>query len=194
MSDTPSASPGASAAIDVNLKFFPLAFVLFLCRPRLEVDGGQPVKVSWGVVRIPVAPGRHQLRAYVPYLFFRYMGDATTTVDVGPGQAVQASWSAPWLAFLPGSWKLAGAAAGTGPAFGAGSAASAGAFGAGAAPGAPAFTTAAAPAAAGAVGTTSPAAAWHPDPTGRHQLRYWDGGTWTAHVSDGGVAATDPVG
>ncbi|MBJ7363224.1 MAG: DUF2510 domain-containing protein, partial [Ilumatobacteraceae bacterium] len=22
-------------------------------------------------------------------------------------------------------------------------------------------------------------AAWHPDPTGRHQLRYWDGQDWT---------------
>jgi uncharacterized protein YxjI len=37
-------------------------------------------------------------------------------------------------------------------------------------------------------------AAWHPDPTGRHQLRYWDGAAWTDHVSDQGVAGTDPVG
>jgi uncharacterized protein YxjI len=39
----------------------------------------------------------------------------------------------------------------------------------------------------------STTAAWHPDPTGRHQLRYWDGSTWTSHVSDNGVAGTDPV-
>jgi hypothetical protein len=37
-------------------------------------------------------------------------------------------------------------------------------------------------------------AGWAPDPSGRHQLRYWDGATWTDHVSDGGVAGTDPVG
>jgi len=28
---------------------------------------------------------------------------------------------------------------------------------------------------------------WYPDPTGGHQLRYWDGNVWTAHVSDNGV-------
>jgi len=46
-------------------------------------------------------------------------------------------------------------------------------------------------------GTATPAAAtpgaWYPDPTGRHELRYWDGRRWTGHVADGGVTATDPV-
>jgi hypothetical protein len=35
-------------------------------------------------------------------------------------------------------------------------------------------------------------AAWHPDPMGRHELRYWNGSAWTADVSDQGVQATDP--
>lgn len=35
---------------------------------------------------------------------------------------------------------------------------------------------------------------WYPDPHGRHELRYWDGSAWTDHVSNGGVASTDPVG
>ena len=30
-------------------------------------------------------------------------------------------------------------------------------------------------------------AAWHPDPTGRHQYRWWDGEHWTTTVSDDGV-------
>ena len=34
---------------------------------------------------------------------------------------------------------------------------------------------------------------WHADPTGRHELRYWDGAAWTDHVSDQGVTTTDPV-
>jgi uncharacterized protein YxjI len=34
---------------------------------------------------------------------------------------------------------------------------------------------------------------WHPDPTGRHELRYWDGSAWTDHVSDQGVTGTDSV-
>jgi hypothetical protein len=37
-------------------------------------------------------------------------------------------------------------------------------------------------------------AAWHPDPTQRHQMRYWDGATWTDQVSDNGVTTTDPIG
>ncbi|MDQ1403826.1 MAG: hypothetical protein QOG03_2142 [Actinomycetota bacterium] len=35
---------------------------------------------------------------------------------------------------------------------------------------------------------------WHPDPGGRHELRYWDGTRWTDHVSDGGVQSTDALG
>jgi Protein of unknown function (DUF2510) len=40
----------------------------------------------------------------------------------------------------------------------------------------------------------SPAPGWHPDPTTRHQYRYWDGARWTDDVADGGVASTDPLG
>jgi hypothetical protein len=34
---------------------------------------------------------------------------------------------------------------------------------------------------------------WHPDPTGRHQYRYWDGTVWTDHVSNNGTTSLDPV-
>jgi hypothetical protein len=33
---------------------------------------------------------------------------------------------------------------------------------------------------------------WQPDPTGRHQHRYWDGATWTDQVADAGGQSTDP--
>jgi uncharacterized protein YxjI len=36
-------------------------------------------------------------------------------------------------------------------------------------------------------------AAWHADPLGRHELRYWDGQRWTDHVSSNGQQAIDPV-
>lgn len=36
-------------------------------------------------------------------------------------------------------------------------------------------------------------ASWLPDPARRHELRYWDGGTWTGHVSDQGTAGQDPL-
>lgn len=34
---------------------------------------------------------------------------------------------------------------------------------------------------------------WYPDPTERHQHRYWDGAAWTGHVADDGVASIDPL-
>lgn len=34
---------------------------------------------------------------------------------------------------------------------------------------------------------------WLPDPSGRHQLRWWDGTAWTENVSDNGVTALDPA-
>lgn len=38
---------------------------------------------------------------------------------------------------------------------------------------------------------TSRPQTWLPDPSGRHELRWWDGGEWTEHVSDQNTAGTD---
>jgi len=50
-----------------------------------------------------------------------------------------------------------------------------------------------------AAATTAPTTArrptvsarWLPDPTGRHQFRFWDGGGWTQHVYDAAVDSRD---
>ncbi len=34
---------------------------------------------------------------------------------------------------------------------------------------------------------------WSADPSGRHELRYWDGMRWTEHVSDHGVTRREPL-
>jgi hypothetical protein len=36
-------------------------------------------------------------------------------------------------------------------------------------------------------------ASWLADPTGAHELRYWNGASWTEHVSDRGTTAQDPL-
>lgn len=58
--------------------------------------------------------------------------------------------------------------------------------------------SAAVPPAAGAQSQAGPGslppAGWHPDPTRRHEHRYWDGAQWTTNVSDAGQASTDPQG
>ncbi|TLN26675.1 DUF4328 domain-containing protein [bacterium] len=39
----------------------------------------------------------------------------------------------------------------------------------------------------------APSAGWYPDPTKRHELRYWDGHSWQAAVSTHGVRSDDAV-
>ena len=49
--------------------------------------------------------------------------------------------------------------------------------------------------AAGSATTATASAApagWYADPSGRYELRYWDGNQWTEHVSRGGQQYTDP--
>jgi hypothetical protein len=38
-----------------------------------------------------------------------------------------------------------------------------------------------------------PGPAWCPDPTGRYEYRYWDGLSWTPHVSTGGSTFVDSL-
>jgi uncharacterized protein YxjI len=40
--------------------------------------------------------------------------------------------------------------------------------------------------------TGQPAATWYPDPSGRHEFRFWDGGQWTQHVTSQGRPGIDP--
>jgi hypothetical protein len=176
------------AGIRVITRFTPVAFLLYLCTPRLHLDGGPAVPLKWGVTDIPVSPGRHQVRCYFPYLFYKAVGDSSIIVDVAPGQLVTVRWKAPWLVFLSGKWSTQ-------------SVQPLGVQPVGMQPvgmqlvdthpvgmqpvGVPAPGPAPLPG--------PPAAAWHPDPAARHQFRYWDGETWTEHVSDNGVATTDAL-
>jgi len=56
-------------------------------------------------------------------------------------------------------------------------------------PATPAVEPAAEPAADAAAAAP---AGWYADPSSRFELRYWDGTTWTEHVSRGGQQFTDP--
>ena len=56
---------------------------------------------------------------------------------------------------------------------------------------APAYTPAPAPAYTPEPATPAVPAGWYADPAGRFELRYWDGSTWTEHVSRGGQQSTD---
>jgi hypothetical protein len=59
---------------------------------------------------------------------------------------------------------------------------------------APAPAPAPAPVAAAAATPATPAipADWYADPSGRFELRYWNGSAWTEHVARAGQQYTDP--
>ncbi len=161
------------STIEIETKYFVLAFLLALFKPKATIDGYE-VPIQWGITAVPVEPGRRQVEVWLPYAFLTHMGRNGTVVDLAPGQAVRVRWNAPWLVFLKGKITVL-------PPTGASTvqAAPVQAF-----EQAPLQAAAAAPV----------AGAWHPDPSGRHELRYYDGAAWTEHVSDQGVAATDPMG
>jgi Protein of unknown function (DUF2510) len=40
---------------------------------------------------------------------------------------------------------------------------------------------------------SAPPTAWYPDPSGRHELRFWNGQRWTDFALDNGVQCVDPL-
>lgn len=172
----------APGTIVIRPKFFVLAFLLALFKPKGSINGAE-VPLAWRQPNaFPVPPGQYQVSVWCPYLFFPRMGEATVYVDVQPGAAVEVTWDAPWVVFLPGRIQaqlidprmLHGGQAPM-----------------------PQHQQhqhqlqqqqqPQAQAVGGGGG------GWQPDPTGRHQYRWWDGTSWAAHVSDGGVTSQDPM-
>jgi hypothetical protein len=91
------------STISLVTKFFPLAFILYLFPPRVEVDGGPPQKIKWGTTALEVAPGSHHLTVYFPYMvIMRKAGKAEVDVTTAEGQTVTVTYKAPWLVFLSG--------------------------------------------------------------------------------------------
>jgi hypothetical protein len=104
MSEGLGSAPGQSGII-VRPRIFPLAFLLLFTKPRLSIDGALEQKASWGECWFPLPPGRHSVRCYVPYLWYRHMGDSTIEVDVPQTGSVKIQWMSPWLVFIAGKWK-----------------------------------------------------------------------------------------
>lgn len=168
----PVPTAGDQAVIEVTTSFHFLAFILYLCKPRVAINGHESTQ-RWGAVAIPVPPGRYQVEAWTYYMLAPQMGRNGVIIDVAPGTVTRVRWKAPWLVFLKGPIAVTEVVP-LGP----------GAVAPLAAPAAPA-TLPAPPAPVSAL------AGWHPDPSGRHEQRYFDGTTWTEHISTAGVAGTD---
>ena len=160
-----AAPVGPQAVIEVETTYSFWTFLLAFTKPRIAVNGQASI-VRWGVTSIPVVPGRYQIEVWTHYLLYSQMGRNSVVVDVVPGTCTRIHWKGPWAAFTKGPIRVVSVTA----------------FDPSAVPQAP---SAPAPSAAVQAGS------WHPDPTGRHELRYFDGAQWTEHVSSAGVAGTD---
>ncbi|MEO6629439.1 MAG: DUF2510 domain-containing protein [Aquihabitans sp.] len=166
-------SPGA--VIDIKASYFVLAFLFAFFKPKASINNSAPFDIRWGVTPIPVAPGRYQVEVWVPYLFLPTMGRNGTVIDVPAGGQVMVHWRAPWLVFLQGAVSVLGPVA----------------IGANSAP-SPQLGQSLAALPAPPVASSTPAD-WYPDPSGRHQIRYFDGNAWTEHVTTNGVQSTDQM-
>jgi hypothetical protein len=143
-----------------------LAFSAEIVKPKVSIDGApEMVLPGWRPARIPVAPGPHRVEFWMTWGINKNYGRNALDVQV-PAEGIRVSWKTPGTAFSKGKMSVSP-------------------------PGAEPVDVVAASWTAG-VGGANPAA-WHPDPTGRHQYRWWDGTTWSPNVSDDGVASEDPV-
>ncbi len=160
--------------IQLRCKVFPGAFLLYLFKPRCSIDGSPEQILRWGENVLPVPPGRHRLRVW-----YRYITGPTnvadTVIDVPP-EGLAMVYKTRWNVFLAGKLKPLG------PSY-----SQYGQYSQQPVP---------MPMPHQPVQTQpgqAPPAAWNPDPSGRHQHRWWDGSRWTSAVADNGITSDDPL-
>jgi hypothetical protein len=94
-----------SGTLEIKTGFFPLAFFLFFCTPRIEIDGVVHRR-PWGRSKFDVPPGNHRVKIYFHYLFKPECGANEIDVTVGDGQVASIKyWMPPWM-FARGSLKV----------------------------------------------------------------------------------------
>jgi len=59
--------PGTKTGIELTARFFPLNLMLYLCVPKIDIDG-EIQKAKWGKANFyPLLPGKYTIRVFVPY-------------------------------------------------------------------------------------------------------------------------------
>jgi hypothetical protein len=98
------ATQGATGA-EIKTGFFPLAFFLFACTPRIEIDG-HVHKKYWGTHFFELSPGAHKITVYFPYFFMSHCGENSISVNVRAGTVTRVSYNMPPWMFAKGSLKV----------------------------------------------------------------------------------------
>jgi hypothetical protein len=104
---------GDGTAIEVTAKFFPLAFLFFLTKPRVTIDETPPRVISWRrAYRFDVSPGLHTVKVAIGLLADRLQvknpntGANSIELAVAEGATARVSYNMPPLIFLKGSLKV----------------------------------------------------------------------------------------
>ena len=75
----------SETGITVNIGFFPLAFILILCTPKVEIDGVIH-KAKWGTQYYDLKPGKHFIKIYFRYLFISHCGLNSVSFTIAEGE------------------------------------------------------------------------------------------------------------
>ena len=89
--------------VEVKTEFFPLAFMLSLITPVIEINGEKHNK-SWGTHSFDLEPGEYNFKIYFPY-FGTQCGANEIRLTIKEGELRKISYYAPVIVFMEGTIK-----------------------------------------------------------------------------------------
>ena len=90
---------------ETHTGFFPLAFILFLCSPIIEING-QKVKTSWGTRFFDAQPGNYTVKIYFKYVWMEQCGANQVQFTLEPGQVRRIQFNMPPWMFSKGTMRI----------------------------------------------------------------------------------------
>ena len=91
--------------IEVKMSVFPLAFILYLCTPKVEIDGRAKSR-KWGTHFFPLEPGRHEVSVWFPYLWMSECGLNTVRFKLREGEVKRVTYDTPFIMGMKGSMSV----------------------------------------------------------------------------------------
>ena len=88
--------------VSVNLRFFPLAFLLYFCTPTVNINGVVQ-SCPWGNHYFELQPGVYQIRISFPYIFSSECGANSVEISLQYGEVRTVNYYMWPIIFLPGS-------------------------------------------------------------------------------------------
>jgi len=99
-------TPAAGEGIEIIGRHNPLAWLLYFTKLTVEVDG-QPEPGPWRRQRYFAVPsGQHRVNVFFKYLAKARCCEASTDVQVAPGQVTKLEYRAPQLMTSPGKLNI----------------------------------------------------------------------------------------